>query len=190
MNPLDLYLREHAAVHSAAVADADFHIDWMLVDLSEAQWRLRPHGLNSLAWLIWHIAQVEDACLAPVVLGALPLLDDDRASRLNIRPRDAYNSPAAAEELTRLIDLPELRAYRDDVGRRTRTLVGELWPDRWQEPVTEADIARGAAVGGLDGDEIYLVGKPRESLLFWWGLTHIAYHIGQMAMVRRAFATE
>ena len=93
MNALDLYIREHAALHGPAVADAEFRVDWMLGDLSEAQWRARPHGLNSLAWLLWHVAQVEDACLAPVVFGASPLLGDDRAARLNVRPRDAYTSP-------------------------------------------------------------------------------------------------
>ena len=80
MNPLDLYLRELAALHSAMVADAEFRIDWTFAGLSE------PDG----------------ACVAH---------------------------------------------------------------------------------GGLDGDEIYLVGKPRESLLFWWGSTHISYHVGQMGLV-------
>ena len=190
MNALDLFLREHAAVHSAGVAEAAVHLDWMLGDLSGEDWRARPRGLHSLAWLLWHVAQVEDACLAPVVLGVPPLLDDTRAARLNVRPRDAYTSHAAAEELTCSINVSELRAYRNDVGRRTRTLVQDLWPNRWEEPVTEADIRRGATAGGLDGDEVYLVGKPRESLLFWWGLTHTAYHVGQMAMVRSAFRTE
>ncbi len=190
MTTHDLFLREHAALHSAAVAESDFRLDWMLAEMPENDWRRRPLGLNSLAWLLWHVTQVEDACVAPVVFGVPPLLDEARATQLNVRPGDDYSASKAANELTQGVDLAALRAYRDDVGRRTRVQVAELWPDRWEEPVAEADIRRGAEKGGLSGGEMYLVGKSRESLLCWWAVTHIAYHVGQMGLVRSAFAQE
>jgi Protein of unknown function (DUF664) len=36
--------------------------------LSDAQLRLRPHGLNSIAWLVWHMARCEDT-LSLVLVG-------------------------------------------------------------------------------------------------------------------------
>ncbi len=59
MNALELFLREHALVHSATVAQGGHGSteDFLLRDLDEAQMRARPHGLNSIAWLLWHMAR-------------------------------------------------------------------------------------------------------------------------------------
>jgi hypothetical protein len=63
MDVLDLFLREHSSVHSAAACGADdFNIDWLVADLTDEEWRARPHGLNPLAWTFWHLARVEDGC--------------------------------------------------------------------------------------------------------------------------------
>ena len=34
---------------------------------AEATWRARPHGVNSIAWLVWHMARVEDCGLNRLV---------------------------------------------------------------------------------------------------------------------------
>jgi DinB superfamily len=34
--------------------------DRLLADLSDAQLRARPHGQNSIVWLLWHVARAED----------------------------------------------------------------------------------------------------------------------------------
>jgi hypothetical protein len=186
MDVLDLFLREHASVHRAC--GGDFNIDWLVSDLSEAEWRARPHGLNSLAWTFWHLARVEDGCLALIVAGEPQLLDADRAAALRVdRPGDGEGmSKAEVAELSDGIDLDALAAYRDDVGRRTRELARGLWPDRWSEPIAEADVARAAEAGVATDDTSFVVGKPREMLLFWWGLHHSIYHLGQASMIKSA----
>lgn len=83
-----------------------------------------------------------------------------------------------------------LWAYREAVGRRTRTLVLELWPSRWMEPLTEEDLRRAAAEGVLVGDEHWLIGSTRESLLFWWGLNHTSIHLGQVMMIKNIAGDE
>ncbi len=188
MEMIDLFLREHAAAHSKAVAPADFNMDWLVDGLSDDDWRARPHRLNSLAWLFWHIARVEDACVSLVVAGQPQLLDDAWAARLKVDGRGDSGEMSKAEvgDLSAAIDIGELREYRNEVGRRTRVHVGELWPARWEEPLAEDDIRRAAGCGVMSGDESDLVGKPREALLFWWGLNHTIYHLGQAAMVRSA----
>lgn len=187
MNTAELFLREHGAGHSSAVAHSYMNSDPLISRLTEAQFRAMPAGLNSLAWLFWHMTRVEDANVACVVAGQPQLFDTEGwGERLNVRRRDVGTGMTKAEvaQLSEQIDLQALWAYRDAVGRRTLLLVADLWPHRWTEPLSEADIQRAAAAGILDGDEHWLVGSPRESLLFWWGLNHTLMHLGQVMMVK------
>ena len=58
---MDLFLREHAFVHTESVARSEaFNIDYLLKGVTDGQFRCCPDGMNSLAWLFWHAARVED----------------------------------------------------------------------------------------------------------------------------------
>ncbi|MCA8959440.1 MAG: DUF664 domain-containing protein [Planctomycetes bacterium] len=190
MNPLDFFLREHAAVHGASVASGDYHVvDWALDGLDDTQLRTRPHGLNSIAWLLWHLARVEDSCVATVVFGGTQLLDDAWVARLGVDHRDRDGDGMTKGEVSAVsdaLDLASLRAYRDAVGTRTRTLASELWSvGRWDARLTEADLRAAAAAGALGGeDAAWLTGKAREELLAWWAVHHSYYHLGQAMAVR------
>lgn len=183
---VDLFLREHASVHGKEAVPADFNVDWLVADLNEEQWRARPDGFNSIAWIWWHIARVEDGCVSLIVAGRPQLLDAERAALLGVdRPGDGEGmSKAEVAEPSDTISIDALQAYRHDVGRRTREHARALWPDRWSEPITEADVRSAAEAGVATDDHSFVVGKPREMLLFWWGLHHSIHHIGQAAMIR------
>src|SRR5215472_15949396 len=62
MDARDLLLEEHSAVHSASVGGNTFSIaDRTFAGLTDEQMRVRPReDLNSLAWIMWHIARAED----------------------------------------------------------------------------------------------------------------------------------
>jgi hypothetical protein len=182
----DIFLREHASVHTHEVGGSPYGLDWLFPGLDETAWRTRPHGLNSLAWLLWHMASVEDTHVAPVVFGETPLLNGALAKRLGVDVRRTYRASQDVDLLSRSVDVKELLAYRDAVGRRTRALASALPEARWTEPLAEVDLQRGAQAGHLTGQETYLVGTPRDALLFWWGVAHSHYHIGQAAMLRTA----
>jgi len=187
MNALDLFLREHAAVHTRAVAEADpFNMDYLIEGLSESQVRARPHGLNSLAWIFWHLARTEDGLVSTIVLQRDQLFDlDGWSTRLDVGTRDVSTSKADVAELSDKIDLEALWAYRDAVGRRTREGLRTLWPDKWDEPIVVADIRRGVDAGVCGKDlEDFLPGKPRESALYWWGLNHTLMHLGQVSLLQ------
>jgi hypothetical protein len=147
---------------------------------------VRPHGFNSIAWIFWHLARVEDGCLSLMVAGEPQLLDDDRAALLQVDSRGDGEGMSKAEvaELSDGINIDALQAYRDDVGRRTREHARALWPDRWSEAITEVDVRRAVDAGVASDEHSFVVGKPREMLLFWWGLHHSIYHLGQAAMIR------
>jgi hypothetical protein len=186
MNPFDTFLREHAAVHTEAVARADpFNMDYLLEGLSDKQLRTSFQGLNPMAWIFWHIARVEDGLVSCIVLGRDQLFDHEEWSRrLAVPTRDVSSSKEKVAELSDNIDLAALWAYRDAVGRRTRDGLATLWPDRWDEPITVADVRR-AVAAGVCGEEVeqFLPGKSRESALHWWGLNHTLMHLGQVSML-------
>lgn len=193
MNTLETFLRDHAFVHTTAVAPAfPFNIDPLLADLSEGQRRARPHGLNSVAWLLWHLARVEDGCVGILVLGQSQLLDeDDWHARLGTGRRDLGTGMTKVEvaELSERIVLDELLAYRDAVGRRTRALLPSLWPDRWDAFVDPAHIDRAAKAAVISEPAAaalrqYLPSQTREAALRWWGLHRSLMHLGQLTMLR------
>src|SRR5262245_16082511 len=142
-SPIDLFLREHAFVHTEAVARSEaFNIDYLLKDTTDLQFRFCPEGLNSLAWLFWHIARVEDGLVSCIASGAEQLVDQDSwHDRLGIRRADVGTGMSKAEvgELSTQIDLSALWDYRDAVGRRTRVMVRDLWPERWTAPIEVED---------------------------------------------------
>ena len=58
MDARDMFLQQHSAVHSAAVGGNKVSAaERTLTGLSDEQMRMRPReDLNSIAWLVWHIA--------------------------------------------------------------------------------------------------------------------------------------
>jgi hypothetical protein len=61
---LAFFLSQHAAVHARAVSGRTFPAQLVFDGLSDHQMRLRPgEGLNSLVWLLWHMARTEDVAI-------------------------------------------------------------------------------------------------------------------------------
>jgi len=124
MDARDLLIEEHSAVHSAAVGGNKASLaERTFGGLTDDQMRVRPReDLNSLAWLMWHIARAEDIMANIIVNGRDQVFDDSWLSRLKITRRDfgiGMTKPEVSE-LSAKIDLAALRDYRDAVGRRTQ----------------------------------------------------------------------
>jgi len=192
VNAIEIFLREHAFVHTEAVARAhSVNVDHFLRGLTDEQLRIRPHGLNSIAWLFWHVARVEDGFISGLVMQRPQLLDEGRwDARLKAGQRGFGTGMAKSEvaELSELIDLQALWAYRDEVGRRTRTMVRELNDQDWIKPIETAHIDWAGGAGIFTGEVVdrlkgFLPGRSRESALFWWGLNHTLIHVGQATML-------
>ena len=194
MDVRDLFLEQHAAMHTAAVGGNKMSAaDRAFAGLTDEQMRARPReDLNSLAWLMWHIARVEDIVVNQVVGGGGQLFDDAWMKRLNVTRRDfgiGMTSPDVSE-LTRQIDVGALREYRDAVGRRTREVVSAFRPEDWDGTVKADAVERAAAAGafGVRTEALSkgFPGRPRSGLLSAIALFHSAGHMGEAATVRSA----
>ena len=114
------FLRQHAAVHARDVSGLDFAVQRVFGEPSDQQMRIRPgKGLNSLMWLLWHMARTEDAAVNPVVAGRDQVLDDEWVRRMNVPWRIIGTGMTDNEvtEMTARADVAAVRAYRS--GGRT-----------------------------------------------------------------------
>jgi hypothetical protein len=194
MDARDLFLEQHVAVHSAAVGGNTMSAaERTFGGLTDEQMRLRPReDLNSLAWLLWHIARAEDVVANRVLAGRAQVLDDGWLKRLGVARRDIGTGMTSVEvtELTRQIDLAALREYRDAVGRRTREYVGSFKPEDWRGEVPAANVERAAGEGAFGVRTELLTkifaGRPRTMALNGIALLHPAVHLGEAAVVRTA----
>jgi hypothetical protein len=194
MDVRDLFLDQHAAMHSAAVGGNKMSLaERTFTGLTDEQMRVRPReDLNSLAWLMWHIARAEDILVNAVLAGRPQIFDDAWSRRLGITRRDFGIGMTSAEvtELTRQIDVGALREYRDAVGLRTREVVRGFKPEDWEGKVSTDAVERAAAGGAFGARTETLVkafpGRPRTAVLSGIALFHPAGHMGEAATVRTA----
>jgi hypothetical protein len=194
MDARDLFLEQHAAVHSAAVGGNKMSVaERTFTGLTDEQMRVRPReDLNSLAWLMWHIARAEDIVVNVVLHGRPQVFDDAWMKRLGITRRDfgiGMTSPEVTE-VTRQLELAVLREYRDAVGRRTREIVSGFQDQDWQGQVAAEAVQRAADQGGFGVRSEGLIkgftGRPRAALLSGIALFHPTSHMGEAATVRTA----
>jgi hypothetical protein len=184
------FLRQHAAVHASDVSGASL-VERVFGGLSDEQLRLRPGPrLNSLVWLLWHMARTEDAAVNPVIAARDQVLDEDWIRRMNV-PWRTIGTGMTTDEVTEMstrADVAAVRAYRSAVGRRTQEVVRALRPEAWDEIVEAPDIRRAAAAGALrdwvEGASYPWLGWTRAEQLASSALRHNSAHIGEAVTIR------
>ena len=194
MDARDLFLDQHAVMHSATVGGNKMSAaERTFAGLTDEQMRVRPReDLNSLAWLMWHIARAEDILVNAVLAAQPQVFDDAWKKRLGVTRPDFGIGMTSAEvtQLTGQIDPGALRAYRDAVGLRTRELVGGFKPQDWQGAVAADAVERAATAGAFGARTEQLSkafpGRPRAAVLSGIALIHSAGHMGEAATVRTA----
>ena len=191
MDVKDLFLMQHGAVHSKEVGgNAGSAAERTFGGLTEEQMKVRPRpDLNSIAWLMWHIARAEDIMLNNVLARRDQVMDDAWLKRLGIARRDFGIGMTTDEvsDLTKAIDVAALREYRDAVGKRTREIVGAFKDADWAGNVEPADLERGVAAGGFGPGLVKAFGgRPRVAILNGIALFHSSGHMGEATTVRSA----
>lgn len=190
-----LFLRQHAMLHSAAVEpECEWsYEDAVLAGLTENQMRMQPgEGMNSLAWLIWHMARTEDVTMNFLVAGRSQVLDDAHwLEQLNLERRDIGTSMNDTEvaDISARIHISALRAYRVAVGRRTREIARNLQPAEADERVDATRIqtllSAGALAEAAYGLTEYWSGKRKTALLAMPATRHSLTHLNHARLVRK-----
>ena len=178
-------------MHTAAVGGNKLSAaERVLNGLTDEQMRVRPReDLNSIAWLVWHIARAEDIFLNPVLAGRDQVFDDAWMKRLGVARKDfgiGMKSPEVSD-LTRSMNLDALREYRDQVGKRTREIVGGFQPQDWEGQIQQSAMERAAGEGAFPPPVVQaFTGRPRMAVLSGLALFHPAGHFGEATTVRGA----
>ncbi len=194
MDGWEVLLQEHAATHSAEVSGGK-GVSWAdqpLHEMPDDQLRRRPHGLNSIAWLIWHIARLEDI-VANTILNLRPQVFDEEkwSARLNVSRRDfgVEMTGEEVEELSAAVDIRSVRAYRIAVGRRTREWIRSLSATGLEDVVPEAGVRQAFAEGALGPrakwvEELWL-NRHKPWFLYREITGHNYLHLGQALWVKK-----
>jgi hypothetical protein len=192
MNIRELLLMEHALIHSAAVATA---ADTQVAEIiwsrtNDGERRKRPPGHNSIAWIMWHLARVEDVDVNAMLRGEPELLDREVwLPRLGVEARD-IGTGASDDEVdvfSQQIDLGALKEYRDAVGRESREWLMEADLGQLDELI-DVDARRSETPPYFDPERaawMRSTGGGRQAASFWtWGVIgHSLVHLGEAAHV-------
>ena len=196
MDLVRFFLGLHAATHAGDVdARRVSGSERWLGGLSDDQMRLRPGaGVNSIVWLLWHMARTEDVAVNLVVAGRAQVFDDGWARRMNVARPDMGTGMTAAEvaHLSERADVAAVRAYRSAVGVRTREAVQSLPLGAWDEILGIEDTTRAAVAGAFGPNDEWIdgvghrpwQGHPRGHQLGQTAIRHNTAHIGEGITIR------
>jgi hypothetical protein len=174
MDALALLRLRYDAIHGQFVDD-------LFAGATDAQLRQRPHGLNSVVWLVWHAIRVEDAAVSRFVADHPQVLEEgDWRRRLGVERRDVGSGMTGDDvaALSARVDVAALRDYVRAVAERTRSVTRDLAPAAWEEIVRPERVRRVVADEGLLVDagrwveEFWARGHPRGWYLLQTGLLH------------------
>jgi DinB superfamily len=180
MDAREFFLVHHEHVHSQVARE-------LLQGLSDEQMRLRPNGLNSVAWLVWHMARCEDAINVLVASRPQVLDQNDWLTRLNVSLRDVGTGMTDDEvsDLSARLDLGVLRHYYHAVGRRTVEVVKSLQSEHLNE---SPDLHQLRAEGVFRESAMWAISEREGQTKGWWlghlGIGHNQMHRGQALTLR------
>ena len=178
MDALEFFMVRYGQIHHVLTDPA-------IARLTENQLRTRPHpGANTIVWLLWHMARVEDVGVNRFVVDRPQVLDEGWATRLSIKRRDVGTGMTDAEvdELSARVDLGALRGYWDAVTLRTPQVVASLRGADLGAVVPEDRVRRvaldeGAVAHGAEWlTEFWSKGRTRAWVLAQTPLLHVYGH--------------
>jgi len=154
--------------------------------------RQRPHPrVNSIAWIFWHMARVEDAGLNRFVVDGEQVLDEEpwmERMHLPWRHNGGEMTFAEVDELSQRVDLPALQAYSQAVQGRTRGIVEKLTLDDLAPRMAEDHLRKIIIDEGLayTQPEAFIknyLSWSKGKCLMNFGLTHPYQHLGEIETI-------
>jgi hypothetical protein len=120
---IDLFFTQHAELHSTKLGgNADWSFEDLIFDyLDEDGFRhIPPKQDHSIAWLVWHIARIEDVTMSMLVAGKPQLfIRDEWLGRLGIEWTHTGNAMTSDEiaKLSQMIDMATNASTVDEASR-------------------------------------------------------------------------
>lgn len=168
----NLFLDIHAGLHLSAVSGVEHNeVDALTEDLTPEEFAVMPTAKDeTIAWVLWHIARIEDLTMNVLVARREQIFDARWQERLKAPIVDTGNALTDDEimVLSHSIDTEELLRYRNQVGIRTREVVRGLNAADMKRKTDPEDIRKILDLGGVTEQE--------ESvwLLDFWGKKDVA----------------
>jgi DinB family protein len=174
MDAIGLFLSRYGDIHGPLV-------EGLFAKLTEVQLRTRPHpGVNTVSWLLWHSARIEDLAVNRFLSDRRQVLDEGWLERLEVARRDVGTgmTDTQVDELSAHIDLTALKGYWEAVSARTlevaETLKGAdleaLVPAEQVRAAVRADAGVAPGVEWLT--EFWAGGRTRAWMLSQTALLH------------------
>jgi hypothetical protein len=168
--------------------------DRLLVGLSDAQLRARPHGQNSIVWLLWHVARAENIGINRFAMDGREVFDEGGwTSRLGAGRREVGTAMTSDEvsDLTARVSIPALGAYWIAVGQRTVDIIRAHGAAGWEQAVDPGLVRRVVRDEGDFGPHVnpdvvesYYAGMTRGWAFAQMALTHTWGHFFEGNVVR------
>jgi DinB superfamily len=130
MNACQFFLLRYTPVHASMIKDIVYKAS------GEELRRCPIPGVNSIAWLLWHMARAEDIAINRFVAHRPQLFfEEGWADRLNVPDSDFGVGMTAGEvsDLSARLNLEEVKTYWAAVEQRTRSIVQQLSPENLDE---------------------------------------------------------
>lgn len=151
---IQLCLAMHSMVHESAMTQAGekTYEDEIWDSLDRRTFETMPTEKDvTIAWNIWHITRIEDLTVNFLISGGEQVFNEDWRSRMNSDFYDTGNAMTDEQilALSRSFNIAELRNYRNEVGRRTRSVLEQLTQPDMKRKVNPKDLQRIHSAGGV-----------------------------------------
>jgi hypothetical protein len=192
---IQLFLDQHAMVHSEKMGQSGLwsFADEILDDMTGEQiCRIPPNSEHSVAWLLWHMARIEDVTMNLLVAGQSQLfIRENWPERLGVTVRNTGNAMDEewVRQLSAAVDIKALQDYRLAVGRRTREIIEGLRPEQLKQKVDPARLQQvldeGAVVPEAQGLIDYWGRRTIAGLLLMPPTRHNFIHLNEALRLKR-----
>lgn len=168
----DLFFSVHSKLHLSEITGTESNeVDALLIDLKDYEWSVMPTSNDeTIAWVIWHIARIEDLTMSFLVARENQIFNSDWQNKMNVSITDTGNALSDDEimDLSQNINITQLLKYRNAVGRNTCRIVENLSSDDLKRKVSSEDLNKILMCGGVTEQEDSIW------LLDFWGKKDIA----------------
>ena len=183
----ELFLMLHSKLNVSLISNTEQNeVDILLGDLEPDEYRIMPTSKDeTIAWVLWHIARIEDLTMNILVAGCEQVFDDEWKKQLNVSVSDTGNAMSDDDmmELSQEVNIEKLIAYRNTVAKRTRSIVRSLSAEDMRRNVSGQGLETIRQIGGVTDqeDSLWLLDfwrkKDVAGLLLMPPTRHIILHL-------------